>query len=31
MKSFKTIYEQYDLLLSRGLSFTNEEKQNNIF
>lgn len=31
MKSFKTIDEQYDLLLSRGLSFTNEEKQNNIF
>lgn len=26
MKPFKTIDEQYDLLLSRGLSFTNEEK-----
>lgn len=26
MKPFKTIDEQYDLLLSRGLAFTNEEK-----
>ena len=26
MKPFKTIDEQYDLLLSRGLSFSNEEK-----
>ena len=26
MKPFKTIDEQYDLLLTRGLAFTNEEK-----
>ncbi len=30
MKPFKTIDEQYDLLLSRGLAFTNEEKSKTI-
>lgn len=31
MKPFKTIDEQYNLLLSRGLSFSDEKKLNNIF